>query len=254
VSDEAGVITYDLYDDPRRIAEEVVRALRVALVTAIARDPSRITAELMVRFVATDLQAREEPPVQDVPIVHYAGGGYGCWMDMRVDDPAVVLCCDGPVRPFYETGAAVTPLVGQGHDYGSAVAFPGGRVSATDQPTTPPNAAGEFLVGAADGSAAVVCRGAGITSPAEAGTVVVQAAGTSASLLLGSTTASFPPALASLVDANISALNSAIQGIPPTGNPITQPLLTALQAAVLAWFTALQDTADAKARFDGPAL
>lgn len=247
-----GILEYDLYDDPRRIAEEVVRALRVAkpaLVTAIARDPSRITAALMVRFVGTDLQARAEPEVQDVPIVHYSGGGYGAWMDLRVNDPVVVACCDGPVRPFYETGEAVTPIIGQGHDFGCALAFPGGRVSATDQPTPPPNAAGEMLVGAADGSAAVVLRAAGIASPTEAGTVVVQAAGPASSLLLGSTSSSFAAALADPAEANFQTLNNAIQAWTPIPNDGG----ASLKAVFTAWAAALQNMADAKVRMDGPA-
>lgn len=251
-----GAIEYDLYDDPKRIAEAVVGQVRVAkpgVVTSADREASRINAALKVRFIATDLSARDEPEVPDVPVIHYAGGGYGAWMDMRPDDPVVVACCDGPVRPFYETGSTVTPIVGQGHDFGCAVAHPGGRVSATEQPTPPPNAAGEFLVGAADGSAAVVYRGAGLPSDTEVGTVVVQAAGPSASLLLGSASAAFPPALADFVQANLAALNTAVQAIPPTGNPITDPLLTAIKGAVLGWSQALQDMADAKVRMDGPA-
>jgi hypothetical protein len=95
---------------------------------------------------------------------------------MREGDPAAIVCADGPVRGYFETGEAVTPGPGStGHDYGSAMAIPGGRISATDNPTDPPNAEGEGLVGAADGSAAVIFRGAGLPSPGEQGTVVVAA-------------------------------------------------------------------------------
>lgn len=227
-----GVIEYDLYDDPKRIAEEVVSHVRVAkpgLITTADRDASRVNAALMVRFVGTDLQAREEPEVQDLPVVHYAGGGYGAWFDMRADDPAVVVCCDGPVRGFYETGQIVTPQIGQGHDYGSAVAFPGGRVSATDQPTAPPNAAGEMLVGAADGSAAVVLRGAGLASPAELGTVIVAGANPLAGVRLGGDDATL--GVVRLGDAVAASANMAtvlgamatfINGLAPgTVNPAT---------------------------------
>lgn len=182
-------ITIDLWDDLVLSAiRGVYQHLRVAkpgLVRSFDRGASRATVAPMVRFIGTDFAARDEPDVGDVPVVHYAGGGYGVWMDLRPEDPAVLACCDGPVRGFYETGQAVTPTIGQGHDYGSAVAFFGGRVSATDQPTDPPNAPGECHVGAADGSASIVFRGAGLSSPAELGTVVVRGDAPTAAVRLG---------------------------------------------------------------------
>lgn len=246
-----GAIEYDLYDDPRRIAEEVVGRVRVAkpgTVTSTDREASRVNAALKVRFIATDFSAREEPEAPDVPVIHYAGGGYGAWMDLRAGDPTVVVCCDGPVRGFYETGSTVTPTLGQGHDFGSAVALPGGRVSATTNPTAPPNLAGEMLVGAADGSAAVVIRGAGLPSPTEAGTVVVQASAPSASVLLGSISAPYPAALATFVRANLADLNARVQAWTPVPNDGGASLKTIFAA----WVSALLDMADAKVRMDGP--
>jgi len=171
---------------------DIYQMFRVALpgaVASFARETTRATLRLMVRFVGTDLVARDEPSPVDVPVMHYAGGGYGAWFDMRADDPAVVVCCDGPVRGFYESGTPVTPNTGQSHDFGCAVAFPGGRVSATNSPTDPPNNPGEFHLGAADGSAAVILRGAGLPSADEVGSAVIATAGPVASLRLGGTAA-----------------------------------------------------------------
>lgn len=230
---EDGTPVVDLWDDVVQVAvSEIRRTFRVArpaLVRTVDRAASRIVAALMGRFVGTDLQAREEPEVPDIPVIHYAGGGYALAFDMRPDDPAVVICCDGPVRGFYETGLATTPLTGQGHDYGSAVAFPGGRVSATDQPTLPANAPGEFFMGAADGSAAVLVRGAGLTSPDELGSVVVQVANPVAGVKLGGDDASVgvgrlgdgiaPTAAMSTV---LSALAAAVNTLAPGSvNPTT---------------------------------
>lgn len=183
----------DLWRDVRRGAvRDIYQTFRVALpgaVASFARDTARATLRLMVRFVGTDLKARDEPTPVDVPVVQYAGGGYGAWFDMRPDDPAVVVCCDGPIRGYYESGSPVTPVTGQSHDFGCSVAFPGGRISNTDAPTPPPNNAGEMHLGAADGTAAVILRGKGLPSPDELGSVVVASAGPTASLLLGGTAA-----------------------------------------------------------------
>lgn len=160
----------------RQILQEF-RVAAAARVNSFARGAGRVVADLMTRLISSGLQPIDEPAAQDLPVIFPGGGGYGFFFDMRENDPAVLLCADGPVRGFYETGDAVTPGAGSvGHDYGSAVAFPGGRVSQSDDPTDPPNNAGEGFVGAVDGSAAVIFRGAGIPSPAEQGTVVVQAA------------------------------------------------------------------------------
>lgn len=179
----------DLWDDVIEVAvAEVWQRFRVAkpgAVVDVDRLASRITAALRVRFVGTDLAPRDEADVIDAPVIYPGGGGYVMAFDMRATDPVMVVSCDGPVRGFYETGQSVTPVVGQGHDYGCAVAIPGGRVSATDQPTSPPNAAGECLVGAADGSASVVFRGAGLTTPAELGTLILQASAPTAAIRAG---------------------------------------------------------------------
>ena len=233
--------------DPREAIEGAVREVyqrfrvaKPALVRSADRLASRVVAALMTRFVGTDMQAREEPEVPDIPVVHYAGGGYGAWFDMRVDDPAVVVCCDGPVRGFYETGQAVTPRVAQGHDYGSAVAFPGGRTSAVDQPTPPPNAAGEFLVGAADGSAAVVLRGRGLSSLAELGTTIVKGWGGPASTRLGGDDATLgvarlgdPVAASADLATVLTALATAVNLLAPgTVNPATLALALAKIGAI----------------------
>lgn len=164
----------------RQAKRQMYQEFRVAAagrVKSFARGAARIVAEMMTRLITTGLQPRDEPAVQDVPVIFPGGGGYGFYFDMREGDPAVLVCADGPVRGYFETGEAVTPGAGStGHDYGSAMAIPGGRISATDNPTAPPNAEGEGLVGAVDGSAAVIFRGAGLPSPAEQGTIVVAAA------------------------------------------------------------------------------
>lgn len=164
----------------RQTKRQIYQEFRVAAagrVMSFARGAARIVAEMMTRQITTGINPRDEPAVQDVPVLFPAGGGYGLFFDMREGDPAALVCADGPVRGFFETGEAVTPGAGSaGHDYGSAMAIPGGRISATDNPTAPPNAEGEGLVGAVDGSASVIFRGAGLPSPGEQGTVVVAAA------------------------------------------------------------------------------
>lgn len=163
----------------RQTKRQIYQEFRVAAagrVMSFARGAARIVAEPMTRQITTGINPRDEPAVQDVPVLFPAGGGYGLFFDMREGDPAALVCADGPVRGFFETGEAVTPGAGStGHDYGSAMSIPGGRISATDNPTAPPNAEGEGLVGAVDGSASVIFRGAGLPSPGEQGTVVVAA-------------------------------------------------------------------------------
>jgi hypothetical protein len=132
------------------------------------------------------------------------------------------------------------------------VFFPGGRVSSPTQPTPPPNASGEFLVGAADGSAAVTLRRAGGPTPDELGTVVVAAAGPDASLLLGGPNAADPVACANEVQANLAALNAAIAAIATTGNPFADLAVNAIKAAVLGWANTLQPMGDLKSRVEGP--
>lgn len=163
----------------RSAKQQIYQEFRVAAagrVKSFLRGAARIVAEMMTRQITTGLNPRDEPAVQDVPVLFPGGGGYGFFFDMHEGDPAAIICADGPVRGFFETGEAVTPGPGStGHDYGSAMAIPGGRISASDNPTAPPNAEGEGLVGAVDGSAAVIFRGAGLSSPGEQGTVVVVA-------------------------------------------------------------------------------
>lgn len=255
MADDDSEVVIDLHEDVLmgavRHVQQFFRVAKPAVVQAVDRAASRITAALRVRFIGTDLRAHDEPEVPDVPVVYYGGGGYVVAMDMRQDDPCVVVCCDGPVRGFYENGEAVTPSVGQGHDYGSAVAFPGGRVSSVDQPTPPANAPGELLVGAVDGSAAVILRGAGLPSPAELGTVVVNASGPLASILLGSTGSAAAPAIAGQVEQNMLTLNSIMQAIPTTGNPIADQAVKAVQIAFGSWAASLSPMGDLKVRMDG---
>ena len=163
-------------DAKRQIYQEF-RVAAAGRVKSFLRGAARIVAEMMTRQITTGINPRDEPAVQDVPVIFPGGGGYGFYFDMRQGDPAVLVCADGPVRGFFETGEAVTPGPGStGHDYGSAMAIPGGRISATDNPTDPPNAEGEAVLGAVDGSASVIFRGAGLPSSGEQGTVVVAAA------------------------------------------------------------------------------
>lgn len=236
----------------RAATKQIYQNFRVAAagrVKSFVRGAARIVAEMMTRQITTGLLPRDEPAVQDVPVLFPGGGGYGFYFDMNEGDPAAIVCADGPVRGFFETGETVTPGPGStGHDYGSAMAIPGGRISATDNPTDPPNAEGEGLVGAVDGSASVIFRGAGLPSPGEQGTVVVAAARPSASLLLGSTAAAVPAACATQVQANLDDLAARIAAWVPVPNDGG----ASLKAVFAAWQLALQDMADAKARLDGP--
>lgn len=248
-------LEFDVYDDARRGAvEDTKRELRVALPAAALsydRNASRVTAQLQVRRVLTNRQPYEEPPVQDIPVLHYSGGGYGFWFDLRAGDPGLVIACDGPGRGYYETGQPVTPSIGQGHDYGCGVMHPGGRVSAVGNPTPPPNAPGTAWMGARDGSSGVAFRSKTIPSPAELGSMTLVTAGPLASLLLGGATAADPVACALEVTANLLSLNTTIQAIPATGGP-WDVVLVALKTAFGAWVGGLQPMADAKARVEGP--
>jgi hypothetical protein len=229
----------------RQAKRQLLQELRVASaarVDTFKRSVGRIVANLMTRLVTTGLQPSDEPAAQQVPVLFPGGGGYTFAFDMRQGDPALLVCADGPVHGFWETGEAVTPQTSAGHDYGCSMAIPGGRVSAEATPTEPPNAEGEGFIGAVDGSACVVFRGAGLPSPTELGTVVVSAAGPSASLLLGSACAG--PVLSNLAD-----LNTRIAAWAPVANDGG----ASLKAVFLAWANGLEDMADAKARLDGPA-
>lgn len=179
----------DLYDDVVLLAVKIVRqTFRVALpgiVQNFARDTTRVAVAFGTRFRDMARGVRDEPPIADLPVILPRAGGYGFHVDMTEGDLAVVLACDGPVRGLYETGDAVTPQIIQGHEYGCGVVLPGGRVSSTETPTPPPNAEGTLLVGADDGSAAVIFRGAGLSDPAELGSMVLATAGPTASLMFG---------------------------------------------------------------------
>lgn len=246
-------IEIDLWRDVRQGAvRDIYQLFRVALAGAVstfARETTRSTLRLMVNVVGYDLKVRAEVDAVDIPIIHPGGGGYTFAFDMRHDDPAVVVCCDGPVRGYYETGGAVTPTIGQSHDFGCAVAFPGGRISATDSPTSPPNAAGECLLGAKDGSAAVILRGAGLSSVTEMGAAVIATAGPVASLLLGGTDANTPVACATQAQANLDLLGTMVAAWAPVPNDGG----ASLKAIFEAWKNALADMADAKVRVQGPA-
>lgn len=182
--------TIDLYDDVIMGAVRIVRrTFRVALpatVRTFARETSRAAVDFGARFLGMDRSVRDEPAVADLPVITPRGGGYGLYFDFRAGDLGVVLAQDAPVRGLYETGTPVTPQMLQGHDYGCGVIFPGGRVSSTETPTAPPNDAGTLALCADDGSASIVLRGAGLPTLAEVGSVVVAAAGPTASVLLGS--------------------------------------------------------------------
>jgi hypothetical protein len=244
----------DLVDDVIMVAVRIVRqTFRVslsAIVTNFARDTSRAAVDFGAKFLGTDRSVRTEPQVADLPVITPRGGGYGVYFDFRPGDLGVVLCQDGPVRGLYETGDPVVPQFPQGHDLGCGVIFPGGRVSNTETPTPPPNDAGTLMVGADDGSASVVFKGAGLPSPAEVGTVVVAAAGPTASVLLGGATAAIPVACATQTAANFTAINTTIQALPAVpGDP---GVIAALKTAFATYASTLQDVADAKARVEGP--
>ena len=167
------------------LAMQRIRVGLSALVRSVAREPGRVDVDLGARYLATNLTPQEESPAPDLPVITPRGDGYGLYFDVAPGDLGVALCCDRPVRGLYETGAVTTPQRVGGHDYGCAVFLPGGRVSSSTTPTPPPNAAGTLKLGADDGSAGIELRRAGGPSPEELGSVVVTAAGPSASVLLG---------------------------------------------------------------------
>lgn len=249
-------IVIDLFEDVVMAAVKVVRqTFAVALpgrVRSYARDQGRAAVDFGVRWLALNFTTQEEPPAPDLPHITPRGGGYGVYYDLDEGDMALVVACDRPVAGFYNTGSTVTPSTTNGHDYGCAVVLGGGRVSDSVVPTPPPNDAGTLLVGADDGSACVVFKAAGKPNPTEQGTVVIQAAThapPAPSLFLGSASASVPPACEPQVQANLASLNTRIQAwlpVPNDGGASLKPIIAA-------WFAALQDMADAKARLDGPA-
>lgn len=227
------------------------KTFRVALTAKVrdfARDVTRADVDLTTRYKNTANVPVDEPPVPDLPVLWPGGGGYVFAFDLRQGDLGLAVACDGPVRGTYETGDPVTPTLAQGHDFGCAVVVPGGRVSSSESPTAPPNAAGEALVGAADGSATVIFRGAALPSPAELGTVVVAAAKPVASVLLGGPTAAEAVAVASAVLANLQALNNLVQAWVPVPNDGG----ASLKAVLAGWIASLQPMGDLKVMVEGP--
>lgn len=249
-------VEIDLSEIPDIAVKKVYQDFRVALPTealAFNRDASITKAVPQVQFQLYNRKLYTDPTIPGVPVLYYSGGGYGCWFDLADGDPVLAMFCDGPVAGYYATGNPTVPGAATGsHTLGCAVGYPGGRISSPTQPTPPPNAAGECLLGAADGSAAVLLRRAGGPSPDELGSVVVATAGPEASLLLGGPNAADPVACANEVQANLAALNTAIAAIATTGNPIADLAVNAIKAAVLAWASALQPMGDLKARVEGP--
>ena len=235
---------------------KIYQDFRVALVGAVKtfkRSTSRAVLDLMTRFEGTDGKPHDDPPAIDVPVIHQSGDGYGFWHDVTEKDLAVVLCCDGPVRGVFESGTAVTPGAGsQSHTYGCAVAFSGGRVSNSETPTDPPNDPGTGLCGGGDKTACVVYRRAGHPLlPGELGTVIINAAGPSASIKAGSDAAAIPVACAPQTDANFDLIGQIFQGLPAVpGDP---GIIAALKVAFgVAYTAALQPTGDAKLVVEGP--
>jgi hypothetical protein len=254
VADEVNTqIKIDLHEDVLMGAVRKIRqTFRVGLTAQVKseyRATSRADVTFPVRWLATNREVFEEPPAPGLPVVLPRGGGYGVHFDLRAGDPGVAVALDGPVSGFYDTGQPVTPQFPQGHDYGCAVFFPCGRVSNEETPTEPPNPSGTMTVGAEDGTATVELRGAGLPSPSEGGTVVLHAGGMVGSVLIGSDTATVPVACEPQVQQNLASLNTRIQAwvpVPNDGGASLKPIIAA-------WFAALQNMADAKARVEGPA-
>ena len=229
-----------------RVIRQTFRVALVGIASGFARDVTRVAVEFGTRWLSMNREARDEPPISDLPVILPRGGGYGLHLDMAEGDFGVVLACDGPVRGLFENGEPVTPQFPQGHEYGCAVVIPGGRVSSSEVPTQPPNTPGTMLIGAEDGSATVTCARAGGPSPTELGTVTIAAA---SEIRAGSDTSAVPVACAPQVLANLADLNTRIQAwvpVPNDGGASLKPIIAA-------WAAALQDMADAILKVDGPA-
>ena len=229
-----------------RVIRQTFRVALVGIASGFARDVTRVAVEFGTRWLSMNREARDEPPISDLPVILPRGGGYGLHLDMAEGDLGVVLACDGPVRGLFENGEPVTPQFPQGHEYGCAVVIPGGRVSSSEVPTQPPNTPGTMLIGAEDGSATVTCARAGGPSPTELGTVTIAAA---SEIRAGSDTSAVPVACAPQVLANLADLNTRIQAwvpVPNDGGASLKPIIAA-------WAAALQDMADAILKVDGPA-
>lgn len=163
----------------RQAYVRVFQALRVGSAGTL-RNPVRATTRggvtFACRWLGMDAQPHDEVPIDDLPIILPRGGGYGIHFDPDPGDPVVVLALDGPPSQFYASGQVVTPQFPQHNDYACSVLFPGGRISSPETPTQPPNAAGEMLVGAEDGTATLLLRRRAGPNALEQGTVVIKAA------------------------------------------------------------------------------
>ena len=245
-------VPVDVDDLKRYVTRSIVQGWRVSLggrVVAFTRDTARVVGELAARYMDTALGYRAEQPVGDAPVIFPGGDGYGLYHDLAPDDPGVFLAGDAEQRGFWETGGVVDPTT-PGHTYGSAVFLPGGRVSSSTpgQATPAPNAAGECLLGARDGTAGLRLRRARPDAvPPELGTAIVESSGAPGTVRLGSADSAEPPALATPLQANFAALNSAIQAWVPVPNDGG----ASLKPVILAWFNALQPMADPVVRMPG---
>lgn len=233
-------VPVDVDDLKRYVTRSIVQGWRVSLggrVVAFTRDTARVVGELAARYMDTTLGYRAEQPVGDAPVIFPGGDGYGLYHDLAPDDPGVFLAGDAEQRGFWETGGVVDPTT-PGHTYGSAVFLPGGRVSSSTpgQATPAPNAAGECLLGARDGTAGLRLRRARPDAvPPELGTVIVEAAAPAAAVRLGGEDATLgvgrlgdPVAASTELGTVLSALVAFANGLAP--GTVTPPQLAAALA------------------------
>ena len=233
-------VPVDVDDLKRYVTRGIVQGWRVSLggrVVAFTRDTARVVGELVARYKDTALGYRAEQPVGDAPVIFPGGDGYGLYHDLAPDDPGVFLAGDAEQRGFWETGGVVDPTT-PGHTYGSAVFLPGGRVSSSTpgQATPAPNAAGECLLGARDGTAGLRLRRARPNAvPPELGTAIVEAAAPAAAVRLGGEDATLgvgrlgdPVAASTELGTVLSALVAFANGLAP--GTVTPPQLAAALA------------------------
>lgn len=233
-------VPVDVDDLKRYVTRSIVQGWRVSLggrVVAFTRDTARVVGELAARYMDTALGYRAEQPVGDAPVIFPGGDGYGLYHDLAPDDPGVFLAGDAEQRGFWETGGVVDPTT-PGHTYGSAVFLPGGRVSSSTpgQATPAPNAAGECLLGARDGTAGLRLRRARPNAvPPELGTAIVEAAAPAAAVRLGGEDATLgvgrlgdPVAASTELGTVLSALVAFANGLKP--GTVTPPQLAAALA------------------------
>lgn len=233
-------VPVDVDDLKRYVTRSIVQGWRVSLggrVVAFTRDTARVVGELAARYMDTTLGYRAEQPVGDAPVIFPGGDGYGLYHDLAPDDPGVFLAGDAEQRGFWETGGVVDPTT-PGHTYGSAVFLPGGRVSSSTpgQATPAPNAAGECLLGARDGTAGLRLRRARPNAvPPELGTAIVEAAAPAAAVRLGGEDATLgvgrlgdPVAASTELGTVLSALVAFANGLKP--GTVTPPQLAAALA------------------------